>query len=58
MLTQGEQIQFQSKTGLHSRLMATKPLHEPVAWGGPIVINTRKELQQAFDELNQGTFIQ
>ncbi len=34
-----------------------KPLHEPVAWGGPIVMNTRQELQLAFDELRNGTFI-
>lgn len=34
-----------------------KPLHEPVAWGGPIVMNTREELQFAFDELRNGTFI-
>ncbi len=34
-----------------------KPLHEPVAWGGPIVMNTREELELAFDELRRGTFI-
>ncbi len=34
-----------------------KPLHEPVAWGGPIVMNTQQELQLAFDELRNGTFI-
>lgn len=34
-----------------------KPLGEPVAWGGPIVMNTREELEHAFDELRQGTFI-
>jgi redox-sensitive bicupin YhaK (pirin superfamily) len=34
-----------------------KPLQEPVAWGGPIVMNTEKELQNAFQELNDGTFI-
>jgi redox-sensitive bicupin YhaK (pirin superfamily) len=33
------------------------PIHEPIAWGGPIVMNTREELQIAFDELDQGTFI-
>jgi len=33
------------------------PLHEPIAWGGPIVMNTREELRQAFDELDRGTFI-
>jgi redox-sensitive bicupin YhaK (pirin superfamily) len=33
------------------------PLHEPIAWGGPIVMNTRAELEQAFAELDAGTFI-
>jgi len=34
-----------------------KPLSEPVAWGGPIVMNTRAELDAAFRELDEGTFI-
>ena len=34
-----------------------KPLGEPIAWGGPIVMNTREELEQAFDELRRGEFI-
>jgi redox-sensitive bicupin YhaK (pirin superfamily) len=38
-------------------LLAAKPLHEPVAWGGPIVMNTNEELNQAFQELDNGTFI-
>ena len=33
-------------------------LNEPVAWGGPIVMNTNEELQKAFDDLKQGTFLQ
>ncbi|MGI6038724.1 MAG: pirin family protein [Clostridiales bacterium] len=33
-------------------------LGEPIAWGGPIVMNTREELQKAFDDLNKGTFLQ
>jgi len=33
-------------------------LDEPVAWGGPIVMNTREELLKAFDDLEKGTFIQ
>ena len=38
-------------------LLAGKPLREPIAWGGPIVMNTREELNLAFDELDRGTFI-
>ncbi len=38
-------------------LLSAKPLHEPVAWGGPIVMNTREELEEAFDALDNGTFI-
>jgi redox-sensitive bicupin YhaK (pirin superfamily) len=38
-------------------LLAAKPLREPVAWGGPIVMNTNEELDQAFNELDNGTFI-
>ncbi len=38
-------------------LMAGKPIREPVAWYGPIVMNTRQELQVAFEEYNNGTFI-
>jgi quercetin 2,3-dioxygenase len=38
-------------------LMSGKPLGEPVAWYGPIVMNTQEELRVAFQELNRGTFI-
>ena len=38
-------------------LVGGKPLGEPVAWGGPIVMNTQEELQQAFAELKNDTFI-
>jgi redox-sensitive bicupin YhaK (pirin superfamily) len=34
-----------------------QPLHEPVAWGGPIVMNTREELDEAFRQLRDGTFL-
>lgn len=36
---------------------AGQPLQEPIAWRGPIVMNTQAELKQAFHEFNQGTFI-
>ena len=38
-------------------MLSGKPINEPVAWYGPIVMNTREELQVAFEEYNQGTFI-
>ncbi len=38
-------------------LLASRPLREPVAWGGPIVMNTEEELDEAFRELDNKTFI-
>ncbi|OIO00018.1 MAG: hypothetical protein AUJ51_11150 [Elusimicrobia bacterium CG1_02_56_21] len=43
--------------GLRFMLMAGKPLKEPVAWSGPIVMNTDSELRKAFEEYRKGTFI-
>ena len=37
-------------------LVSGRPLGEPVAWGGPIVMNTQEELRAAFQELEDGTF--
>ena len=38
-------------------LISGKPIGEPIAWRGPIVMNTREELRVAFDEFDRGTFI-
>jgi redox-sensitive bicupin YhaK (pirin superfamily) len=43
--------------GMRFVLFAGRPLREPIAWGGPIVMNTQEELQQAFADMNNGTFI-
>lgn len=43
--------------GARFLLVSGKPLGEPVAWGGPIVMNTQEELRQAFAEYQNGTFI-
>jgi quercetin 2,3-dioxygenase len=43
--------------GVRFLLVTGKPIREPVAWHGPIVMNTREELIQAINELNNGTFI-
>lgn len=37
--------------------MSSKALSEPIAWGGPIVMNTKQELNEAFDDLDRGTFL-
>jgi redox-sensitive bicupin YhaK (pirin superfamily) len=43
--------------GIRFLLCSGQPIEEPVAWYGPIVMNTRDELRQAIAELNDGTFI-
>ena len=43
--------------GVRFLLISGKPIREPVAWYGPIVMNTRQELRTAFEELQAGTFI-
>ena len=54
----GDEITVQAgDEGIRFLLVSGKPIEEPVAWHGPIVMNTRAELQLAFDELNRGTFI-
>ncbi|MHB1452344.1 MAG: pirin family protein [Saccharofermentanales bacterium] len=43
--------------GIRFLFLCGKPLKEPIAWGGPIVMNTKEELRLAFDELDNNTFI-
>ncbi len=43
--------------GLRFLLVSGKPIGEPVAWYGPIVMNTQEELKTAFEEYRKGTFI-
>ena len=56
----GEGDEFRARAdaaGMRFVLCAGRPLREPIAWGGPIVMNTREELEQAFAEIEDGTFI-
>ena len=54
----GDEVTVQaSEEGIRFLLISGKPLREPIAWYGPIVMNTQVELQQAFRELRDGTFI-
>jgi quercetin 2,3-dioxygenase len=55
---QGDEIVVQAgDEGIRFLLVSGKPIEEPVAWYGPIVMNTREELARAVDELRNGTFI-
>ena len=54
----GDEVTVQAgEQGIRFLLVSGKPIQEPVAWYGPIVMNTQAELQQAVTELRNGTFI-
>jgi len=54
----GDEVTVQAgDRGIRFLLVSGKPIEEPVAWYGPIVMNTQAELQQAVSELRSGTFI-
>ena len=54
----GDEVTVQAgPEGVRFLLISGAPLNEPIAWHGPIVMNTRDELQQALRDLNNGTFI-
>ncbi len=58
LLPGGEEITLiAGDHGADFLMVSGKPLKEPVAWGGPIVMNTREELRRAFHEYEQGTFL-
>ena len=54
----GDEVAVQAgEDGIRFLLVSGKPLREPVAWYGPIVMNTQAQLQQAYEELREGTFL-
>ncbi len=58
-LSSGTSISFKSLNGPAEVLfISSKALNEPVAWGGPIVMNTSQELRKAWEDLKNNTFIQ
>jgi hypothetical protein len=58
LFDRGDEVTVQAgDQGIRFLLVSGTPIEEPVAWYGPIVMNTRAELQQAYDELQRGTFI-
>jgi redox-sensitive bicupin YhaK (pirin superfamily) len=58
LLSEGDTVQVTTnKDSARFLLLHAAPLNEPIAWGGPIVMNTKEELRIAFDDLDKGTFI-
>jgi len=58
LFDRGDEIVVQAgPEGIRFLLVSGQPLEEPVAWQGPIVMNTEAELRQAWSELQSGTFI-
>jgi redox-sensitive bicupin YhaK (pirin superfamily) len=54
----GDEIRIQAgEKGIRFLLVSGTPIQEPVAWYGPIVMNTQEQLREAFDEYNRGTFL-
>ena len=58
-LEKGDEVKIEADSDApsHVLFMSSRPLHEPIAWGGPIVMNTREELLDAFREIERGTFL-
>jgi hypothetical protein len=58
LFDRGDEVTVQAgEDGIRFLLVSGKPLEEPVAWYGPIVMNTQAQLQQAFQELQEGKFL-
>jgi hypothetical protein len=58
LFDRGDEVMVQAEEeGVRFLLVSGKPLEEPVAWYGPIVMNTQEQLRQAFSELDKGTFL-
>ena len=58
LFDRGDEVTVQAgPEGIRFLLVSGKPLGEPVAWHGPIVMNTQAEIRQAISDLRQGTFI-
>jgi redox-sensitive bicupin YhaK (pirin superfamily) len=58
LFDQGDEVTVQAgEDGIRFLLVSGKPLGEPVAWYGPIVMNTQDQLRRAFEDLDRGTFL-
>jgi redox-sensitive bicupin YhaK (pirin superfamily) len=56
VLSTGEQLRLQSTEASRVLVISGQPINEPIAWGGPFVMNTREEVLQAFDDFQNNRF--
>ncbi len=57
-LSRGESVTIKANSeGAQVLFVSSEVLGEPIAWGGPVVMNTQEELREAFTELREGTFL-
>lgn len=55
---EGDHVKIKTKTDpIRFLLISGKPINEPIAWAGPIVMNTHEEIRQAFEEYRKGLFL-
>jgi len=58
LFDRGDEVEIQAgDDGIRFLLISGQPLGEPVAWYGPVVMNTQEELRHAFEQLEKGTFL-
>ena len=58
LFDRGDEVTVEAgEQGIRFLLVSGRPLEEPVAWYGPIVMNTQQALRQAYRELELGTFL-
>ncbi len=59
LFERGDTLHLKAGSDEEARLLlfSGKPLNEPIEWGGPIVMNTKEELEQAFKDIEESTFI-
>jgi redox-sensitive bicupin YhaK (pirin superfamily) len=58
LFDRGDEVEVQAgEEGVRFLLISGQPLGEPVAWYGPVVMNTQEELRHAFEQLDAGTFL-
>ncbi len=59
LFDRGDEVRVEAgEDGIRFLLVSGRPIEEPVAWHGPIVMNTQQELREAYEELRAGTFIE